>query len=616
MDSGARDSHHDRELIGYSCEKSSKRRYTRGELFELGKLVYKDDSVKLDELEKFEKADWEQYNNNFDKTNEEDNRSGNFNFSPPVRSITNLGRQFSGLEHEFSSLNDYRSNLKLSKTNNSMAPNQQSTRYRISRMSSNPTIKYRAQPTDQEYIPIQTRTKYARLIESFNNNGKSIKIKQQQQQQLNKLTDNVTTRSNNEFCSATGQQERRVERPNYLFGPLRKEMPRVQSRRHSGECSSLPYTNLRHQTFNSNGKSNNINSKPSSTNSTNTTKCLIDDNSSSPITKIGAQPEALTEENGDLQRKVEDPAEEDDFDITSLLSITILSDIKTMKQEQLHQVNNNNSYKQLNNNYNKNKPRNHHEPIIRPLTRARTSTDFTYSDRRRSRIAEENHHNYAIATSNYYPSSESESLTSSNVQYNWLFHNQQQNFYENRVVVPEQDKQQCIDATEPVDKKVLDIIETFKAQVKARSKEQTIVSSDSRQNGEEKPKSDGRIISGLNEQKVLVKPIENSSQTFGVAKQDAITGKVGGKSQEEMIEKDSGITKENSIEQSTNKSRTSNIPRLITLLKSSKLPKPEVSKDSGSNSDAKDFKSKKIVSQYRLLRGKSLADEVNDVTSK
>lgn len=644
-------------------EEKRKRKYTKDELFKLAKSM-KDNELLVEELGRFENADWTRYKLDLIDYSEDSTES-------KVRpSLSYFSRQKSEMNHDYSSLNDPRF------TGGRFGPNNH--KHRLSRMTSSPSIKYKnSQAFDSSQftdgISSQVRAKYARLIETFSTNSSA------QQESLEGATyrssKSSVSRTNSHNSWLANERHHHVERPTNIFGPIRREnsafSDRRSERRNSEEPTSLPYS----ATSSNSGKW-----LPSS----NTSRLLIDDLSdfSSPIKRISASDKPI---GLDKNKQTGESNEEDDFDITSLLSITVLSDIKTIRQDLSGTVASRQpmslgsaklSSKQISrHNSNQDHPP-PPLPVTRPLSRARTATDFTHSGRQSFNDTSNHHHHHQRMLNqdsylNDYRSGSSEYLQN---QYTWQPQQQQQqhNFYNNQPMARGSltnlsSKQQ--DNKKPVDESVAHIIETFKAQVKARAEANAaaiLPSLSSSATGDStKSTSSNQYIKDFKAPDLKTKSSVNAVASKATRAEDSNHAKApegskdliktnsaadkndntaselvddkaklaesticdNEKTVKESKEKQSGSTSDKK-QQNTGQYSTSNIPRLISLhiQRSSPLfsktneeesksqllkgQSDEVSPSSSTNKLA----STKFVSQYKRLRGKSLADEVEELT--
>lgn len=451
------------------CETSKAKKYSREELFKFAKQM-RGDGPPIEELDKFEKAQYDVVgedalppNDPFDEQSPADGkRFGS------IRTLSALGRQRSELSYEFNSLNN---NYRYNNNNGLVVDNDLSRRLSsgskhrvVSRMTSSPSIKYNnkratsGQLDEYDGISIQARAKYERLIESCSNaTGHQPPMLAMQslgkQSTVTRQSPLTRTVSNNSWLANNGGQQQHkhhqkpLERSAQQFGPLRREaiMPRQGRRNSSDEPHSLPYFSANMPPPESNW------SKPTMNQSS--TKLLSEDFSNSPITRISA-----TSDNSGTN-------EEDDFDITSLLSITVLSDIKTIR----HDLQGSNrqpvglSAKQT-----AGKSRSQDAPM-RPLNRARTATDFTYNGRHSRDVG-----NHRPRTNNLYLSSGYRSSGAESLSY-WPQHYQLQHHseHQHRDYIPRDSQPSSLTDKNTRDQRrdstQAKIIEMFKVQVMERA---------------------------------------------------------------------------------------------------------------------------------------------------
>lgn len=294
---------------------------------------------------------------------------------------------------------------------------------RFSRMTSSPMIKYgrsasvqqQLQTDNLESVSAQVQEKHAQLIESLAGRNslmlrtkrphRSLAIKQQ----------------------LSEEQSRSVTRPNKLMGPLGRDNSRGQLRRKSEEPSSLPYVPY---------SAADLKSSASKWTPRSNLHLDADDNlSSSPIFRINSSERTELSAN-----------DEDDFDITSLLSITVLSDIKTIRLNELQAERHASKQQMMRNS--------------KTLSRARTATDFTQAGRH-SRVSASHQH---CSTSDLDPFSGPLSL----IDTSWSGSTAAgvrpaQEVAQRRQGIP----------SKQVDESVAHIIAAFKAQVKARASQPT-----------------------------------------------------------------------------------------------------------------------------------------------
>lgn len=199
----------------------------------------------------------------------------------------------------------------------------------------------------------------------------------------------------------------------------------------------------------------------------------------SPVVKLGATNHNATSEfrpktdaDADADSKCSG-IEQDDFDISSLLSITVLSDIKTIRQSE--QISSNGNGKSGTRNANEPKfggkqrrASTNEKATMKQLGRAKTFNEFHYS-----RIAAKPHSTYDMHDYPYYDTSGPESFVGydgshwgSSQQYDSLitFEPMRADATSQKATITKtkQDK--------PLDDNVRQIIESFKAQVQARAR--------------------------------------------------------------------------------------------------------------------------------------------------
>lgn len=270
MDSNITDKKHD--------SNNTVKRYSRCELFKLARSM-NDDSI-TKQLERFENADWTQYQ--LDLLEEDTSEYGDF------RSLPNYDINNSGLAKQ--------DNNSSAGHANNMCDSKMAARDRKNRLAR----------LYSERLSNQVRDKYSSLIETMSNAGAN----QISGGQVRKKTVSRTS-SHNSWLS--NEQRRPIERPAYLFGPLRRE----NGLRNSEEPMSMPCSvNMSardHQI------TNNVKWLPNSVD----LSLVMDE---TPIKRITASDKPANEQF--RFRHTED--EDDDFDITNLVNITVLSDIKTI----------------------------------------------------------------------------------------------------------------------------------------------------------------------------------------------------------------------------------------------------------------------------------------------
>lgn len=552
-----------------------RKHYTRSDLFRLAKLMNNDKSIQED-LNKLERNSLQQA--------EALGRVPD----PRQRSLSNLSRQRSEIE----SL-QYELDPDLSRSQ---------PRSRISRMSSSPMLKYSRskstrEPTSLDAVSSQVQERHAMLLESL-------------------LGDQ--SRNSRDFKPARQSVDlpKSTRRPNQLFGPLRRE----GSRRGSEEPMSLPYMHTSAEPM-----SMPISTKWATNSSFNLNSASDD---VSPILRINSD-----QSRSNAGMTYADDGDEDEFDITSLLSITVLSDIKAIRLGEVQSVDRKPSSKQ-------HMVKNLHRDSssTRTFSRARTSTDFTFNGRHsRDRDKSKDYQNDLKLG---YQSSGPYSL----IDCGWSYSNSAQ-------VRPDVAQQPPSNKLEPkkekaVDESVAHIIETFKAQVKARAASESIQKST--EDEIEKAKADsglnkvysspnqvvrseataGGERSQVEQQNVTCKPIDppaSSSASSGL-EQDAVRDPDTSRASQ-------GEADTSKVEKKVRQAgRISNIPRLIRApLKPLEMKDDELKNITAKNHPAESaIDSKRVegqrpllrrserivsgsyVSQYKQLRGKSLADEVKE----
>lgn len=584
-----------------------KKKYGRDELFRLAQSMRVDNKPLFENLDKYQNANWSAYNLDKIETRN-DNEESRFRL---VRSKSNIGRQKCEITHEYNSLLDQKNDFFESRRNFLNHKHN-----RISRMTSSPSINYntrsKVENLPNNLISNQVKAKYVKLIETLS--GPS-QIRNKSIQRLNLSR------------TSSFNGERPVVRPTNLFGSLRKENPK-QPIMNSGEPLSLPYIPTNDHEF------TNLPSGKLAI-----TKDLYDD-VSSPIKRISSSRDRTSE------KMVDD--EDDDFDITSLLSITVLSDIKTIRQDtqSCGRTRPPSGFVRSTRNRNQETP-------MRPLTRARTATEFTYESR-------QNLSEIGLSQEINHDDNNSINYQFQRNSYNWY---KQQDFFKAQEVAQGVERYEDVKETKPVDESVARIIETFKTQVKARAVADGFgatagACSDTKTDpitakGIEQAKrvhSFAESVSCAKIDQVESDPKsfeENSRQSAPSSKGNIVSthsnkgGELANDEYEEKIEeptseaKTGSNSKLNELTATTENQpiirRISNIPRLISLhnnqrpLKQDKLdecrekslPKdraeePKVSAKKALIQSAASKTNTKFVSQYKILRGKSLADEVNE----
>lgn len=623
---------------------ATSKRYTRSELFELAESM-NDENIDREQLNKFKETKLI-YNLNL--------------VEYPVDEVENFGLR-PKLYRTLSNQQGFGRTLS----------NLQKIPERISRMTSSPSLKYnrnhKAGASDVERMmmqkggtgdPIssQARAKYAELIDNYTSSPSSSSSLMGSQTSNSRQ---LVSRSTSLNVWHTDYAARRhAERPSNLFGSLKQD---VNFSRHdlrdSEEPLSLPYV----LTNNSSGK------KSSS---------LMKDSSHSPIKRNGSSgnpPSADTTSAGNQDNEIED----DDFDLDSMINITVLSDIKTIRQDfhSHQQQQQHSSLPQQNMNrhrlagtkhrdYNK-QSQDQRSIDVRPLlTRSRTATEFTYRGRYQqpSQLSPANHRltarvgtldrNSPASKSSYQPAC----YDSIPCTYSWQYNDRRPGgssglSHESK---PQQLTRQASEGSSltlksknqsasPQEEKAAKIIETFKAQVLARAASSDLSADNS------KRRDDQREASEKATEKATISrdPPDTTDQNDAKTTSKDISGskldepsQVDEKAEPKLIEsveKGKDPTEEQSTQRSlkapaTIASSISNIPRLISLhskaasSKSNESPAvktetttetrtPETSDKRTSTITKSTALSSKFVSQYRQLRGRSLADELGEQSS-
>lgn len=488
---------------------------------------------------------------------------------------------------------------------------------RLTRMPSSTSMKHnrpvaQASGFSSEGLSSQVVAKYASLIETMSNSNR---------------TGVTRTSSHNSRLTSEPQRQPPAERPTRLFGPLRRE----DGRRNSAEPSSLPYS-----------INNNVprDVQPAKYWTRPANDIMMDE---TPVKRIVA-PEKPFTLNHEKSKSTND--DEDDFDITNLLSITVLSDIKTIRQD-LASIGRQSS--------NLSRPTAQRGARVGDVSakmpaRSRTSLEFEYNHRRNQADYEYRRTNRRTfhQTNNYHQSlDEPESLP-----YGWGAMDGPDSYQapqERAYPAPTATTANVVQKKDqPIDEKVSQIIESFKAEVKARARAPlkdvtlkttatvstttTSANINSRTNkADEADNKPPRTSDNKPEDQRQVSAVE------GVVKDEASTKKTAG---------ECGATSEEVTKVAATLKRTgiSSIPRLVSLHR----PQSNVGQESGtcnmiavtakvtpsglltkSNATATGLSSSsttttstttttssssgKIVSRYKELRGKSLADEVDEL---
>lgn len=586
----------------------TKKKYDREELFRLGKSLQTDDKPLIEDLDRLRDADWTKYDLDLLEKRVDNDE---FKFSS-IKPISNFGRQRSELGRDHSCLIDQRSYFEELRGNPLNYKHN-----RISRMTSSPTIKYNAKnrlnDLPCESISNQVKAKYVKLIETLSGPSHT-RADPAQRSSLARTT--------------SLNHERSIERPTHLFGSLRRDLPK-QSRNFSEEPLSLPYIPPNVHEY----------SNTSSRNPTTSNKVPHGD-LSAPIKRIGSS------NNRGSERTVD--AEDDDFDISSLLSITVLSDIKTIRQDA--QSCGRAGYA---GGFAKSNPRaRNQENPMRPLFRARTATEFTYESRRNFHETRRRQQSYLCGNN----LNDQDCLMDT---YNWY---KQQEFSTSREMAREVQPITAVKDKKPVDESVASIIETFKTQVKARAvadgsytsvgtchetKSDQVTPKDvkhaikrelSSTDAAKTPvvKQESKLVEANLEQPILLGKESNvliDRDKIDEATDSGTCGGLGQSTEVARVDSSSNLDDSTEAKKNANVPSISNIPRLISLHRNPRLSAPgtseagkeenflycklDESKSALSKASSHSVglkKNTKIVSQYKQLRGKSLADEVDETS--
>lgn len=455
------------------------------------------------------------------------------------KSISKLGRQHSELASTSASTKDCSSQRNLENCRQGRESNS-----RLARMTSSPSIKYNNgnnlnQPKG-DLISSQVWAKYERLLQVSGE------------------------RKTNRW------QELRdpPERPTRLFGPLRRE------RKQSDEPLSLPY---------------------------------ISYDSRGPIKRISSgfytrQDKSQNENEPSEDSVANQNGKEDEFDISSLLSITVLSDIKAIRHNEpvssrkLNLVNNSSRSSEMG--------------IMRGITRARTSTDFTRDGRQAFNHKQQRQYEN---NNRFFPDQFSSLVDSKSGRVGQFgsssSFSQQNSFYDCREVAPSSPPKR--ELHKMPDESTAKIIETFKAQVRARAAQQV----------ETKQTSSTPTSTSTTTTTTTINEIDrNRAEKKSELASSAQTKERQKSAQVESVsrEGESKSLLEVNVESELSKSkRSSNIPRLISLYETKTKPKTKSSlgQEKVEESKSVEGEKKKIISQYKLLRGKSLADEFEETSN-
>lgn len=595
-------------------------------------MEHEKDPTFIDLLEQLENYSWAQPNG---EAGVGDGDGDEVGWSGP-RSLMSLGGNASGLLGA-NELNQGKARLMRDPTSGAQR--------KLVRMTSSPSIRTnRANIGPPEDLPPQVRAKYARLIETINTStAKAATFSQRPE------TSVVATRSASRgaapkaLVELPGNNKRQhlvVERPSCLFGALRRE----GGRRNSEEPMSLPH-------------SVNYGFSPGTEESAGWQSALA--NEETPVKRISAP------ESGDGDADGRTDVEEDFFDITSLLSITVLSDIKTIRQEPQNFARHPSS---LTPKSASQRSARSHECGTKMPARSRTALDFKYNANGHSQV--ERHKfgheasgqvggSHASSNYDYHPVSAYDSMP-----YHWM--HTTSNPYANQEMAPEMTLKKSAER-KPVDESTASVIEAFKAQVLARAKAppqppsakstREEESSGSSQGGatlDELEKSKPEEVSEKSEidaadstsgkssicgvrtspnatieEEHLGTSTRKKGRVLEEASEDTVVGVEVGK----LARRSAAGACERSSLRAVGL-QTSSIPRLVSLHRSKfglgqstsqldcRTPASSNCLAGGERTNCSDSKSNsragikvgsKFVSQYKELRGKSLADEVGEL---
>lgn len=419
------------------------KKYTREELF--GLAMSMSDKLLVEDLKKFENYEWTSICDN-------EFRGDGCTMSKPVKSLSNFGRRNSELTRDYTSMNaDSRffseSQTQIPTTSSALRGN----KFRpISRMASNPSIgfSYRnnhqitAEARANNGVTMQVRAKYARLIESMEKSVSKHNLMNLERSQR----DNVSTSRSSLHRTLSNERGRQsAERPTQLFGPLRKESPTISHLNARGQVDyeqlSLPYMGS------NTSDSYSLTSRSSSR--------VADD----PMSSVRKR--SLTKDQVDVSN-----TEEDDFDINSLLSITVLSDIKAYRND-LQVSGSRQQSMDLGGSTHKTQVT---TKSPRMVTRSRTATDFTYNGRRGYDAMQQHSSHGYTATMHSGPTGRLD-ISYNNAQVRRQLMHQPNSFHAQEMAFESRvnSNQPENNSNKKIDENVLQIIETFKAQVKARA---------------------------------------------------------------------------------------------------------------------------------------------------
>lgn len=314
-----------KESCKVNSEARARIRYSKGELFALARSAYHNEPSFIDLLSRLENTDWTPLSypiEGDDRCLSLQHVSTDFQPSIIMKSVTSFGRQRS----EFSKIHmagKLSSGHKTSRRGSRYADDKQQAL--LHRMASSPQIKWTPNPADRLEQENRISNKYSPRMDDGKQNARGM---------------DAPVNAKNRRGSFISERRRRM---------LDSE----------NGCESLPsFGDSERQT-------------------------LVDEFLKSPIVRIG-----LRHKSGDQQGSGEDKGEdqEDEFDITSMLSITVLSDIKTIKQDEIYPAKTSSEMREKRQHDLKLGakfgvvPRD--RPSMKHLGRAKTFTDFARSIRR------------------------------------------------------------------------------------------------------------------------------------------------------------------------------------------------------------------------------------------
>jgi len=537
-------------LDGNEVAKNERKRYSRDELFKLAKLMSADTTI-LENLSRYESSEFAQHHMNGVCPSSDDSEYQR----RLIGSTMGLGNQTSEFGSNYTSLIEYSGRANSGRDR---------CRASLSRMTSSPIIKYNQK--DRLRVSLKSNLNDENQTEMAESGQTKSQLGARQQKQA--LSG---TMSHNTWFHK--YQPQSVNRPTTLFGPLRREVSHQSSTQASEEPLSLPYVTNYSQL---------AGYMPSS--------------ASSVIKSLNSTDRAQYCASNEMN-------DEDEFDISNLLSITVLSDIKTMKQD----ASSGERRKPTQARYlARGRSQNFH---VKPLTRAKTTAEFTTRGRSKHDIESIYPSNDHYMRTQFYEAP----LPSK-------FNLSQYNSNDLRKVAPIVSQVTKRGINEPMDESTAQIIESFKSQVRARAKELGPGVAKDGSNVKPHESSHCSVISANRKEENG----SNDPSTNG----DSLTNTRGSSADRSLPQKvpeitgdyessELGISGPSGSEKLVTK-RVSNIPRLIALHKKS-VRIEERDKDdfilttAGSNPSKTNIAGK-IISQYRQLRGKSLDEEIREAS--